>query len=167
MSYAPSLARTNPRLRDDLRSISGPELRHAFGGTKKMARGLGISDRWARELASGRADSVVTRFLELVMRAAEPWRLVALVHTTAYRAIMGATVDDLVRGWWAEVEEGISDAGAIITRITTVRRGIDLEALEREATRLARTMEALAARSRELRRREVDPASAPAPGDAR
>lgn len=158
MEPSKSPARRDLRLRDSIRTDAGVTMRDAAGGNAALARLLGVSQRWIREQVSGRAPSVVSQFLELVLHVREPWKLVVLVKITAYRAtMMSDTPAELVRKWWEDVGEGVQDAGAIVNRLANARRNVDLIALEREAAALAQSMETLAARCRELRRNRIDP----------
>lgn len=155
------LARRDLRLRDSIRTDAGAELRDAAGGTKRVARLFGVSERWAREIVSGRAPSIVSQFLELVMSIRDPWKLVVLVKITAYQTtMMNESAAELVRKWREDVGECLEDASVVTTRLVGTRNGVDLVALEREARNAAQSMETLAARCRELRRSRIDPTEA-------
>lgn len=153
-----SLARRDPRLRDSIRLDAASEFREAAGGTKQVARLLGVTDRWAREIVSGRAASIVSQFIELLLHVRDPWKLVVLCKVTAYRAtMMNDSSTELVRKWREDVEEGIQDAQAIVGELVRARDDVNLLKLERMALVCANTMEALAGRCKELRRSRIDP----------
>lgn len=153
-----SLVRRDLRLRDSIREDAGSTMRDAAGGTKALARLMGVTERWVREQVSGRAPSVVSQFCELVLHVRDPWKLVVLVKVTAIRAtMMSDSPAELCRKWWDDVGEGVRDAGAMVNRLANLRGGVDLRTLRREALDLAQSMETLAARCKELEKSRIDP----------
>lgn len=153
----------DPVLDDHLAAGVGLALDLCTSQVKQLARAAGITPQRASAWRiAGKGNPVYeisSVVYNLTRMGYHPGALIGQVHTAMYQGMLGVSDAELVRRFWSLMESENTKEGAENAASATFARTGDLESLERTKMDEAATEFEIAALSRELRRRGIDPRS--------
>lgn len=151
----------DPVLNDHLAAGVGLALDLCTTQVKQLAKAAGISPQrasaWRTEGKGNPVFEITSVVYHLTRMGQHPGALIGQIHTAMYQGMLGTSDVDLVRRFWTLMEQESVKEGRENAAAATFANTGDLERLERTKMDEAATEFELAALSRELRRRNIDP----------
>jgi hypothetical protein len=155
------IEKTDPRRADEIREMAAS----AIGSPKRVAFALGVSARRGRQMKGGERTSTVSRFFMLLaslpLSGLSPFPLATKVDVVAFQSlVLGMDDNALVKRFWDLMQKEAEHEGEENKVSAMFARNGDLAELAAATEKEAATAKELAAVTRELLKRNLDPRKA-------